>query len=94
VSDAAFIMGAVGQLVSLEEYRTRKAPGLAALSRLERSIGRLETTVRTGAGRMAPTVERELLRIVRAVSSGHAQEAATRAERLAGLLEHPATSRT
>jgi hypothetical protein len=87
-------MGAMGQLVSLEEYRSRKIPGLAALSRLERSIGRLETSVRRTAGRMGPTVERELLQIVRAVSSGHAQEAASRAERLAGLLEHPAASPT
>jgi hypothetical protein len=85
-------MGAVGQLVSLEEYRSARTPRLAALSRLERSIGRLEGSVRLTAGRMAPTVERELILIVRAVSSGRAQEAARRAERLAGLLEHPVAS--
>jgi hypothetical protein len=85
-------MGAVGQLVSLEEYRSARTPRLAALSRLERSIGRLEGSVRRTAGRMAPTVERELILIVRAVSSGRAQEAARRAERLAGLLEHPVAS--
>jgi uncharacterized protein YoxC len=84
-------MSAVGQLVSLEEYRSGKIRGLSAISRLERSVGRLEASVRRTAGRMTPTVERELLLIVRAVSSGRAQEAARRAERLAGLLEHPAT---
>jgi hypothetical protein len=82
----------MGQLVSLEDYRAGRTPGLAALTRLERSIGRLEGSVRRTAGRMAPTVERELLLIVRAVSSGKAQEAARRAERLAGLLEHPVAS--
>ena len=85
-------MGVVGQLVSLEEYRSARSPGLTALSRLERSIARLEGSVRRTAGRMAPTVERELILIVRAVSSGRAQEAARRAERLAGLLEHPVAS--
>jgi hypothetical protein len=82
----------MGQLVSLEDYRAAKTPGLAAITRLERSIGRLEGSVRRTAGRMGPTVERELLLIVRAVSSGRAQEAARRAERLAGLLEHPVAS--
>ena len=82
----------MGQLVSLEDYRAGRTPGLAALTRLERSIGRLEGSVRRTAGRMAPTVERELLLIVRAVSSGKAQEAARRAERLAVLLEHPVAS--
>jgi hypothetical protein len=82
----------MGQLVSLDDYRTARTPGLAALTRLERSIGRLEGSVRRTAGRMGPTVERELLLIVRAVSSGRAQEAARRAERLAGLLEHPVAS--
>lgn len=82
----------MGQLVSLEDYRTARTPGLGALARLERSIGRLEGSVRRTAGRMTPTVERELLLIVRAVSSGRPQEAARRAERLAGLLEHPVAS--
>jgi hypothetical protein len=85
-------MRAVGQLVSLEDYRSARTPGLTALSRLERSIARLDASVSRTAGRMAPTVERELILIVRAVSSGHAQEAARRAERLAGLLEHPVAS--
>jgi hypothetical protein len=82
----------MGQLVSLEQYRAARTPGLAAWSRLERSVGRLEASVRRTAGRMGPTVERELLLIVRAVSAGRTGEAANRAERLAGLLEHPATA--
>ena len=84
----------MGQVVSLDDFRSAQRQGLAALTRLERSIGRLEGSVRRTAGRMGPTVERELIQIVRAVSSGRPQEAARRAERLAGLLEHPAASPT
>jgi hypothetical protein len=68
--------------------------GPTALARLERSIQRLEASVRRTPGRLSPSVERELLMIVRAVSGGRTREAADRAERLAGLLGHPAASGT
>jgi hypothetical protein len=78
------------------EAPRRAAPvaGPTALARLERSIQRLETSVRRTPGRLSPSVERELLKIVRAVSGGRTREAADRAERLAGLLGHPAASGT
>ncbi|MGH2681465.1 MAG: hypothetical protein ACRDG8_13490 [Actinomycetota bacterium] len=82
----------MGEIVSLAEYRGRRNPGLAVMQRLERAVGRLDTVVRRRAGRMAPTVERELLLIARSVSSGMPRDAADRAERLADLLEHPAAS--
>jgi hypothetical protein len=82
----------MGQVISLAERRAARTPAPTALSRLERSVGRLDARVGRTAGRMTATVERELLLIVRAVSSGRTEEAATRAERLAGLLEHPAAS--
>ena len=80
------------EIVSIEEYRDRRFPGVVAMQRLERAVGRLDVVVKRRPGRMAPTVERELLIIARAVSSGMPREAADRAERLADLLEHPAAS--
>jgi hypothetical protein len=80
------------EIVSIEEYRDRRFPGVVAMQRLERAVGRLDVVVQRRPGRMAPTVERELLIIARAVSSGMPREAADRAERLADLLEHPAAS--
>ena len=41
---------------------------------------------------MTPTIERELRAIATAVSDGLPREAADLAERLAGILEHPAAS--
>jgi hypothetical protein len=82
----------MGEIVSLAEYRDLRSPALAVMRRLERAVGRLDSAVQRRPGRMAPTVERELLLIARAVSSGLPLEAADRAERLADLLEHPAAS--
>jgi hypothetical protein len=81
-------------VVSIQEYRERRNPGLAQLSRLERTVGRLESSIRRAPGRLAPAVERELVSIVRAMSAGRTGEAADRAERLAGLLGHPAVARS
>jgi len=39
-----------------------------------------------------PTIQRELVAIARAVSAGRPARAAERAERLAGILEHPVAS--
>ena len=82
----------MGEIVSLADYRDRRSPELTVMERLERAVGRLDSIVRRRPRRMAPTVERELLQIARAVSSGMPLEAADRAERLADLLEHPAAS--
>jgi hypothetical protein len=82
----------MGEIVLLAEYRDRRHPELTVLQRLDRAVERLDSIVRRRPGRMAPTVERELLLIARAVSSGMPLEAADRAERLADLLEHPAAS--
>ena len=82
----------MGEIVLLAEFRDRRNPELTVLQRLDRSVERLDSIVRRRPGRMAPTVERELLLIARAVSSGMPLEAADRAERLADLLEHPAAS--
>jgi hypothetical protein len=82
----------VGQIISLAEFRERRHPQLALMRRLEKAVGRLDSVVHQRPGRVAPTVERELLLIARAVSSGSPLEAADRAERLADLLEHPAAS--
>jgi hypothetical protein len=82
----------MGEIVSLAEYRDRQNPGLVVMRRLERAVGRLDVVVQRRPGRMAPTIERELLLIARAVSSGMSRDAADRAERLADLLEHPAAS--
>jgi hypothetical protein len=82
----------MGQLIWLDEHRARRMPAHVAMKRLDRAVGRLDVVVRRRPGRMAPTVERELLLIARAVSSGLPREAADRAERLADLLEHPAAS--
>jgi hypothetical protein len=82
----------MGEIVSLDDYRDQRNPGLALMRRLERAVGRLDAVVQRRPSRMAPTVERELLLIARAVSSGMPRDAADRAERLADLLEHPAAS--
>ena len=82
----------MGEIVSLAEYRDRRIPESTVMRRLEHAVGRLDSVIRRRPGRMAPTVERELLLIARAVSSGMPLDAADRAERLADLLEHPAAS--
>jgi hypothetical protein len=82
----------MGEIVLLAEYRDRRSPELTVMDRLERAVGRLDAIVRRRPRRMSPTVERELLLIARAVSSGMPLEAADRAERLSDLLEHPAAS--
>ena len=82
----------MGEIVLLAEYRDRRNPEISVMLRLERAVERLDSVVQRRPGRVAPTVERELLVIARAVSSGMPLRAADRAERLADLLEHPAAS--
>jgi hypothetical protein len=82
----------MGTVTSLIEFRERRDPTAAALGRLERAVTRLDPLVRGRERRLTPTIERELLAIAHAVSAGFPGEAAHRAERLAGLLDHPAAS--
>ncbi len=79
-------------VISLDEYRQRRRPDLAAVQRLDDAVGRLDGLVRAHEGRLTPTIERELAAIGRALSSGRREAAAERAERLIGLLQHPAAS--
>jgi len=81
----------MGTVISLQEYRQRRRP-TAATQRLDRAVAQLDPLVRTHAGRLSPTIERELRAIAEAVASGSTQDAADRAERLIGILEHPAAS--
>lgn len=80
------------QVISLDEYRERRNRQPTALSRLDAAVIRLDFLVRGQAGRLTLTIERELLRISRAVAAGYPSDAAERAERLAGMLEHPLAS--
>ena len=57
----------MGEIVSLEEYRDRRNPEVAMMRRLEHAVGRLDSVVQRRPGKLAPTVERELLLIARAV---------------------------
>jgi hypothetical protein len=82
----------MGELVSLAEHRERRDTRSAALGRLDRAVRRLDPLVRGRVDRLSPTIQRELVAIARAVSAGSPARAAERAERLAGILEHPAAS--
>ncbi len=82
----------MGDVVSLDDHRERRDERSAALGRLDRAVQRLDPLVRERVDRLSPTIRRELVGIARAVSAGSPSRAAERAERLAGLLEHPAAS--
>lgn len=80
----------MGDVISLDEYRRRRDPAATAVERLDTAVAQLDPLVRERGARLSPTVERELREIARAVSAGLPREAADRAERLVGLLAHPA----
>ncbi len=82
----------MAQVISLDDYRRRTNPLVAAMKRLERAVARLDPLVRDRSGRLGPAVERELAQIAGSVSAGLPRHAAERAERLADLLEHPAAN--
>jgi hypothetical protein len=82
----------MGTVISLREYRERREAPLAAFERLDLAVAKLDGAIHRRPGRLPVAVERELEVIARAVSAGSPAEAATRAERLAGLLDHPAAS--
>jgi hypothetical protein len=85
----------MGTVVSLDAYREARGDRVrddGGLGRLDQAVTRLEPLVRRRAGSLTATIERELQAIARSVTAGLPAEAASRAERLAGLLEHPAAS--
>jgi hypothetical protein len=82
----------MGDVISLDAFRERRDPAVAAVQRLDRAVAALDPLVQARRHRLEPTIERELREIGRAVSSGDARAAAERAERLVDLLEHPAAS--
>lgn len=82
----------MGDVISLQAERSRRRPGEAAVGRLDAAVTELDGLVRRGGNKTSLTVERELLAIAAAVRRGRAAEAADRAERLVGLLTHPAAS--
>jgi hypothetical protein len=82
----------MGDVVSLADHRERRDQRSVALGRLDRAVQRLDPLVRERVDRLSPTIRKELVAIARAVSAGSPSRAAERAERLAGLLEHPAAS--
>jgi hypothetical protein len=83
----------MAEVISLDEHRNRrKGPLALAIERLDRAVARLDPMVRDRTGLLAPSVERELALIARDVGAARPLQAATRAERLADLLEHPAAS--
>jgi hypothetical protein len=85
----------MGTVVSLQRYRDAREDrdrDAGELGRLDVAVTRLEPLVRRRSDRLTATIERELHEIARSVTAGLPAEAARRAERLAGILEHPAAS--
>jgi hypothetical protein len=81
----------VGDVISLQTYRDDVVAPRVMLSRLDEAVAKLDPLVRARASALSPTVERELRAIAIAVNAGRPHQAARRAERLAGLLQHPAS---
>lgn len=81
----------MGTVISLDRAREQRDPARAAERRLDAAVTRLDPLVRARFD-LAPTIRRELQAIARAVTAGLPREAADRAERLLGILEHPAAS--
>jgi hypothetical protein len=82
----------MGTVTSLQEFRERRSGARGQIGRLEHAVARLDPAVRRASRSLGPTVERELRAIADAVSRGEPGRAADRAERLLGLLSHPALS--
>jgi len=81
----------MGDVISLQTYRDDVVAPRLMLSRLDEAVAKLDPLVRARASALSPTVERELRAIAIAVNAGRPHQAARRAERLAGLLQHPAS---
>jgi hypothetical protein len=91
VSDLCPMVEPMGDVVSLERYRDDVVAPREMLHRLDDAVAKLDPLVRARASGISPTVERELRAIAIAVNAGRPRQAARRAERLAGLLQHPAS---
>jgi len=91
VSDHRPMVGRMGDVISLQTYRDDVVAPRQMLSRLDDAVAKLDPLVRAHASAISPTVERELRAIAIAVNAGRPRQAARRAERLAGLLQHPAS---
>jgi len=91
VSDHGPMVERMGKVISLETYRDGVVAPREMLSRLDDAVAKLDPLVRAHASAISPTVERELRAIAIAVNAGRPRQAARRAERLAGLLQHPAS---
>jgi hypothetical protein len=91
VSDHRPMVKDMGEVISLETYRDDVVAPREMLSRLDDAVAKLDPLVRARASAVSPTVERELRAIAIAVNAGRPRQAARRAERLAGLLQHPAS---
>jgi len=81
----------MGDVISLQTYRDDVVAPREMLSRLDEAVAKLDPLVRARASVISPTVQRELRAIAIAVNAGRPRQAARRAERLAGLLQHPAS---
>ena len=81
----------MGQVISLDAYRDDVVRPTELLHRLDEAVNKLDPLVRARSATVSPTVERELRAIAIAVNAGRPRQAARRAERLAGLLQHPAS---
>ena len=92
MSDPLATVADMGEVISLADYREDAAQPRQLLSRLDAAVSRLDPLVRARASALSPAVERELRAIAVAVNAGRPRQAARRAERLAGLLQHPASS--
>ena len=91
VSDHGPMVRRMGDVISLETYRDDVVAPREMLNRLDDAVAKLDPLVRARASAVSPTVERELRAIAIAVNAGRPHQAARRAERLAGLLQHPAS---
>ena len=91
VSDRPPNVEPMGDVISLQTYRDDVVAPREMLSRLDDAVAKLDPLVRAQASGLSPTVERELRAIAIAVNAGRPRQAARRAERLAGLLQHPAS---
>jgi len=92
MSDPPDTVADMGEVISLADYREDTTQPRQLLSRLDEAVSRLDPLVRARASTMSPTVERGLRAVAVAVKAGRPPQAARRAERLAGLLQHPASS--
>jgi predicted component of type VI protein secretion system len=88
----------MGRVIELGEWRARREARTGVRSpvgRLEAAVARLDSLIgaRIASGReITRATESELLAVAGALSAGLLDEAATRLERLADRMEHPAAS--